>query len=837
MSDDVGSHGVPTGRTGYRRRRRTVALAAAGALLPLLAGCTDGDTGGAPPAGSQDVTRAAPATLRDGGTVRWAVDALPDTYNAFQAEADAGTDTVAGAVLPALFTLDARGTPQMNADYLRAAEVTERGPKQVVRYRLNPHARWSDGRRISAADFAAQWKALRGRDSGYRTARNAGYDRIERVRRGGAPGEVEVTFAEPYADWESLFTPLYPKSVMGSPKGFNDRSRERLKPVAGPFRVTEKDGKGGKLTLVRNERWWGDRARLDRLVLTELPQKERAAALAAGTVDVAGIDRAAAAEIAAARGEAGPGAGGDDAPGAGTAHRAAVAAEALRSQARLRGTEAERAQEKKRQKAAAAAAERRERLRGYTVHKALEPSATQLAINGSTGPLADERVRRAVARAVDRKALAKAVLGPLGLPTEPVGSHLLLAAQPGYRDGSGALGAQDTVAAQALLADAGWRPPAAGAEEADADNGRKDPGDRAAGAPGAGSPHGGPAAVRSGAGTPLAGLVGARSAGVQRAALLRQSAALYRTAARGAHRSAEGDRASAAYAKYLRADERAHTARDAADALEAVARREDTALAAGPDRRGWDDTKPAARHAEQAGTHAGAEEVAGTGPAGPLSAAQVGAAEDAAERNRAAAGTGDEGKAGSKEEGAAAGKGAGVFVKKDGKPLTLRFVLPGGPGTGQLRMVADRISAMLAEIGVRTAVQRVDGTRYFEDHIAAGDYDLALYSWPGTAYPATDTRPVYAKPRPGADGSLAVGQNYTRVGTDRIDQLLDQAGAELDEDAAHDLMAQADARIWAAAGSVPLYQRPELVAARSSLANVGAFGFATPRLQAIGYKN
>lgn len=48
-------------------------------------------------------------------------------------------------------------------------------------------------------------------------------------------------------------------------------------------------------------------------------------------------------------------------------------------------------------------------------------------------------------------------------------------------------------------------------------------------------------------------------------------------------------------------------------------------------------------------------------------------------------------------------------------------------------------------------------------------------------------------------------------------------------------MRKADARIWAAAASIPLYQRPELVAAKAGLANAGAFGLAAPRYQDIGW--
>ena len=49
------------------------------------------------------------------------------------------------------------------------------------------------------------------------------------------------------------------------------------------------------------------------------------------------------------------------------------------------------------------------------------------------------------------------------------------------------------------------------------------------------------------------------------------------------------------------------------------------------------------------------------------------------------------------------------------------------------------------------------------------------------------------------------------------------------------LIRKADARIWAAAGSIPLYQRPQLTAVRKSLVNVGAFGFQTPVYEDMGF--
>ncbi|MGW3011019.1 ABC transporter family substrate-binding protein [Streptomyces sp. NPDC001219] len=789
-------HDHPAGRRAVCRRRRCAALIAAGALLPLpaLAGCSE-DSRGASAAASQDIAPAPRGELKNGGTLRWAVDAMPGTLNAFQSDADATTARIAGAVLPSMFTIDASGRPQRNADFLDAADVSARDPKQVVTYKINPKARWSDGRAVTAADFVAQWTALRGKDNAYWTARNAGYDRIGKVEQGANAREVKVTFARPYADWRSLFTPLYPKSVMGSADAFNDGAREQLKVGAGPFLVQKRDAKEGRVVLVRNPKWWGDTAKLKRIVLQSLPGDRRAAALADGSVDVAAVDQVAAKRVASAR-RAGPG---PHAPADGNA--------GPQSDGRRAGAKAAPAENSA--------------LRGYTIRKALEPAYTQLALNGSSGPLADDRVRRAVARALDRQALADTVLKPLDLPSKPLGSHLLMAGQYGYADHSAALGEQDAGAAKALLADAGWKSEGADRQQAGAPGpdgrssdegdersdgryeedgygedgyGEESAGDRAdtgsddrnpgragrvhAAAPGRGDR---PAAAEA----PLS-FTGAVGSEVQQSALLRQSASFYKQAAASEKADADGDTGSRAYDRYKRYKKRAAESLGAAEMIETGQARQL------PGSGGH----PGARHA--------AVERAGDAAAAPQPAD--------GKTSRIAA------------------------VKKNGKPLTLRFVLPDGAGSEQLRTVGRRIASMLGKIGVQTSLQRVSDASYFQDHIASGDYDLALYSWPGTAYPATDARPIYAKPQPAPDGSLTVEQNYTRVGTDHIDQLFDQAASELDEGAAHTLVAQADARIWAAAGSVPLYQRPELVATKKSLANVGAFGFATPRFQDIGYQ-
>ncbi|MEU6442122.1 ABC transporter family substrate-binding protein [Streptomyces sp. NPDC047046] len=764
------------------RLRSAVFLVAGVLAVPALASCS-GDGGGSH-AGrvvAPDVHQAARDRVAEGGTLHWAVDQLPSTLNTFQADADTTTARVASATLPSMFHLDQQGRPARSAAYLRDAKVETTEPRQVVVYHLDPKAAWNNGRDLGAEDFAAQWQALRGSDSKYWTARNAGYDRIAKVERGANAQEVRVTFAKPYADWRALFSPLYPKEVMGSPQTFNDGARSGLAVSAGPFRVGKEDRESGDLTLERDTRWWGDRAKLDALVLRALPAGKRVKAMLDGRVDLAPVEQDEAARVA----RAGKGDGGPLAPQSGPNAAGAVAADVY-SRAFAKGSpeQVNRLERQNRADLAEARAveEAQQRSLGrFRLRKSLEPAYTQLALNGESGPLSDERVRRAVARALDRKALAQLVLKPLGLPADPVGSHLALAGQDAYADSSGALGKQDAVEAQALLSDAGYKQ----------------------------APVSGEAAKKDEAAQGKAGAGADGKAGTQRDA----DGKAPRTDGKAPEDEARGEKAGAEAGKARAAGKKAEAEKKAKAEAKEKAESAGAPLAPAPVppqsvllHQAYAMAAPAAKAAGAPGAYA---------PKGTPAPRQPEEKDEAAPK--------------------AGPAGAPAMLGKDGKPLTLRFVVPSGAGSAQLREVGEKIAGMVEKIGIRAQVQKVPDASYFKDHIATGDYDMALWSWPGTAFPATDARPVYGKPVPAADGSLNVDQNYTRVGTDRIDQLLDQAAGTLDAKEAGQLVKKADARIWAAAGSIPLYQRPELVAARSDLRNAGAFGFATPDWENIGF--
>ncbi|MDT7678711.1 MAG: peptide/nickel transport system substrate-binding protein, partial [Pseudonocardiales bacterium] len=99
----------------------------------LLAACGGGSGGqlqnpGAG-AGHNDINPKPRDQVRDGGNLRWPVDALPTNFNYNQFDgADITGNNMLSALLPVLFTGTADGGIQVNPDYLTSAALTSSSP-------------------------------------------------------------------------------------------------------------------------------------------------------------------------------------------------------------------------------------------------------------------------------------------------------------------------------------------------------------------------------------------------------------------------------------------------------------------------------------------------------------------------------------------------------------------------------------------------------------------------------------------------------------------------------------------------------------------------------------
>jgi peptide/nickel transport system substrate-binding protein len=372
--------------------------------LLLLAGCSGGgskkDTGSASkagPSGANDIAATGRADLADGGKLTWPVDTYPPNFNLNQLDgALADNASVMGALMPGMFNIDPLAQPVVNTDYASSAVLTATEPKQIVTYKLNPKATWDDGTPITEADFEAQWKALAGTNPAFHIASSNGYEKVESVVKGADDKEIVVTFASPFVDWQGMFSPLYPASTNKDPAVFNDGWKDKALTTAGPFKMTATDATGKTVTLSRNDKWWGHPAKLDTIIFRQIDRDAQTDALANGEIDFLGV-----------------------------------------------GSDVNRLK-------------RAQSTSGITLHHSSAPNFNHMTINGTSPILSDVNVRKALAQSIDREAIAKTLLGPLGVKTTPLGNHIYMTNQKGYADNSTSL-PFDTAAAGKLLDDAGWK--------------------------------------------------------------------------------------------------------------------------------------------------------------------------------------------------------------------------------------------------------------------------------------------------------------------------------------------------------------------------------------------
>lgn len=557
------------------RRTWSVCLLAALSLAASACGSSGGSgssqgPSSGPSATAEDINPLGRDRLQDGGILRWPIDNFPVNFNGNELDGtNASGAEVLGALMPSMFNFDAAAQPSLNTDYLTSGALTSQTPKEVVTYRINPKAMWYDGTSITEADFEAQWKALRGADPAYKIASSNGYDKIESVSRGSDDHEVVVTFAKPYVDWRGLFSFLYPASTNSSPSVFNDGWKARPLTTAGPFKVGSMDQTAKTITLIRNEKWWGRPAKLDQIIFRVLDPDSQIDSLANNEIDFMDVG-----------------------PDVNKLKRAQATT-------------------------------------GVVLRRAGGPNFRHVTMNGTSPILSDVNVRRAVAMSINRTTIAKALLGPLGVPAMPLGNHIFMENQKGYRDNSGDVGTYNPTKAGSLLDAAGWK-----------------------------------------------------LSGTQRS--------------------------------------------------------------------------------------------------------------------------------------------------KGGKPLELRIVIPSGVATSQQE--AELMQSMLAAVGIKLDINTVPVGDFFDKYITPGDFDLTVFSWLGGVFPISSSQSIYAKPQ-----GQNIQQNYARIGSDQIDMLFDQATAEFDTTKATALGNQIDSLIWQEVHSLTLYQRPDIIACKSTLANFGASGFATLPYQDIGF--
>lgn len=387
------------------RRRMAAVIAPMVALTLALTACSGGSGGGnnalqdqgAQGVKTADINEKPLDQVKDGGDFKWPVDQLPDNWNVNQVD---GTvldgQSMFGAVFPYIFTQNSDATVSENPNYITSAKVVSSDP-QVIEYQINPKAKWSNGRAFSWEDFAAQAKVLNGKDPAYEVSQTTGYQDIAKVEKGTDDLDVKVTFAKKFAEWKSLFVPLYPKELDADAETFNKSFATEPKITAGVFKVQKIDQTAKTVVLERDPNWWGTPAKLDTVTFKKVERPALADAFANGQIDFYNLNNDVNA-FKRAQGDA-----------------------------------------------------------NTVIRQSTYPDYTHVTFNGaSSSILADKDLRLAIFRGIDTVAISKAILGQMQKDTQPLGNHIFLKGAKEYTDNSGPY-KFDVEAAKKQLDQLGWK--------------------------------------------------------------------------------------------------------------------------------------------------------------------------------------------------------------------------------------------------------------------------------------------------------------------------------------------------------------------------------------------
>ncbi|MFE3026077.1 ABC transporter substrate-binding protein, partial [Nocardia tengchongensis] len=252
--------------TGARKRASVRAvLVMVATLLAVATGCTANPP---PPIESTDSPKTQPAKPGKNSVVV-AVDDIGIGFNPhLRSQQSPATAAVASMVLPSPFkAAPTPGVPggtdwNLNPALMVSADVSAQDPFTIT-YQIKNEASWSDGAPIAAEDFKYLWQQMITQPG---TVDPAGYRLISDVSSSAGGKTVTVTLTQPYPAWRQLFTDLLPQHLVKD-SGFEQGLVDTIRISGGQFRIKQADRGREEILLERNDRYWGQPAVPDQILL------------------------------------------------------------------------------------------------------------------------------------------------------------------------------------------------------------------------------------------------------------------------------------------------------------------------------------------------------------------------------------------------------------------------------------------------------------------------------------------------------------------------------------------------------------------------------------------
>jgi len=238
------------GPSAWERRLRALAIVFVVALVAAACGKSS-SSGGGTSGGAQ----------KKGGSIVIAAEQWPQCLNPVTSCAQASwlPWTAWEYVMPRLMEVDPKGN-FVASDLLVEAPTTQNGDIKTspfsITFKLRPEAVWDDGTPITSADVKFTWDAIM-KTKG--TLNTSGYDQITSIDTTD-PHTAVINFKAPYADWWDLFGGTNVNGVILKQAAFpggTDVSKEMLTGYTfsgGPWKL--KSWSKQQSVLVPNDKYW-----------------------------------------------------------------------------------------------------------------------------------------------------------------------------------------------------------------------------------------------------------------------------------------------------------------------------------------------------------------------------------------------------------------------------------------------------------------------------------------------------------------------------------------------------------------------------------------------------